>query len=122
MLSSTRPLLGSPPVLLRPSGEKTLDVVQRYLVIVGFREGIGPCSQSSPPHGLRTPGCQLIMCTSRRTERVHFAKANTFIAPASQCQSTPDMRRLTEDMKDAATKEIMLSRCGPKNGQSAHRR
>ena len=38
MLSSTRPLLGSPPVLLRPSGEKTLDVVQRYLVIVGFRE------------------------------------------------------------------------------------
>jgi hypothetical protein len=30
--------LGSPPVLLRPSSEKTFDVVQRYLVVVGFRE------------------------------------------------------------------------------------
>jgi hypothetical protein len=39
------------------------------------------------------------------------------------------MRRLAEDIKDAATKEMMLlraimrsSQCGPKNGQSAHRR
>jgi hypothetical protein len=38
-----------------------------------------------------------------------------------------EMRRLAEDTKDAATKEMMLrnapimrtSRCGPKNGQSA---
>ena len=32
-----------------------------------------------------------------------------------------EMRRLAEDLKDAATKEMMLSRCGPKNGQSSHR-
>ena len=36
--SAPRPLLRSPPVLLRPSSEKTFDVIQRYLVIVGFRE------------------------------------------------------------------------------------